>query len=98
MVTPATRKLVEACGALVPVIMPATEGSERVRLEVEYAHAHGKPVMALWVSGPVPTWLAYAEIDNVNGRRPPSSEFVKRLIDVALAASREGVPRPPLKR
>jgi hypothetical protein len=94
-VTPATRKLVDACGALVPVIMPSTGSSDRVRLEVEYAHARGKPVLALWVSGVVPEWLAFAEIDSVEGRRPPSSEFVAKLRDIALASAGAAVPVPP---
>ncbi len=92
-VSAATRKLVDACGVLVPVIMAATEASARVRLEVEYAREQGKPVLALWVDGTVPGWLGQVELDHVAGRRPPSAPFVERLRDLAVAAS--GVPPPP---
>jgi hypothetical protein len=95
-VTPSTRKLIDACGALVPVITPSTDMSARVRLEVEYAHARGKPVLALWVDGAVPGWLAFTEIDNVAGRRPPSPEFVAKLREIALASAGAGIPVPPV--
>lgn len=95
-VTPATRRLVDACGAMVPVIMASTGSSDRVRLEVEYAHARGKPVLALWVDGPVPEWLAFSEIDNVAGRRPPSAEFVAKLREIALASAGAAVAVPPV--
>jgi hypothetical protein len=94
--TPATRKLVDSCGAMVPIIMPATESSHRVRLEVEYAHARGKPVLALWVDGAVPDWLAYTELDNVAGRRPPSPEFLEKLRQIALTSAESAIPAPPV--
>jgi hypothetical protein len=95
-VTPATRKLVDSCGAMVPIIMPATESSQRVRLEVEYAHARGKPVLALWVDGAVPDWLAYTEFENAAGRRPPSPEFVEKLRQIALTSAESAIPVPPV--
>lgn len=93
-ITPATRKLVDACGVLVPIIMPATHASERVRLEVEYAREQSKPVLALWVDGSVPDWLL-GDVDNVTGRRPPSDPFVQRLHALAVAAA--GPPGEPME-
>jgi hypothetical protein len=97
--TAATRKLIDTCGALVPIILPATAGSRRVRGEVTYAQDQGRPVLALWVDGEVPEWLEFADVDSVVGRRPPSPDFVERLRQLALeAAGPPGVPMDLIRR
>jgi hypothetical protein len=97
--TAATRKLIDTCGAVVPIILAATAGSRRVRGEVTYAQDQGRPVLALWVDGEVPDWLESADVDNVVGRRPPSPDFVERLRQLAVdTAGPPGVPMDLIRR
>ncbi|MBB5870046.1 hypothetical protein F4553_003425 [Allocatelliglobosispora scoriae] len=86
---------VDTSAVFVPVMSPASEGSEWVERELVRAQDGGRPIMPILLSGRPFFRLNATQFEDVTGDRMPQDRFVAKLRTLAPAA--DSAPQVPAR-
>jgi hypothetical protein len=81
------QRAVDECAAFVPLLTPATDGSEWVGREITYAIQQKKPILPVRLADcPLPIEIAFLDCLDLRGDELPPPRFIDHLRGIVTAA------------